>query len=124
MIKTELFIIHSGYISSQLHHQISTGTTSTNSSVNSSSYHPPSTTSSVLNESVSTKKQEVPVSTTLHMVEGFALVLLCNYRPAPRKLAVHIMKEVKSILKVLGIETEPPLIDVIDKCCPQVYLTL
>jgi hypothetical protein len=54
------------------------------------------------------------------MVEGFALVLLCNYRPAPRKLSVHIMKEVKTILKLLGIESEVPLIDVIDKCCPQV----
>lgn len=54
------------------------------------------------------------------MVEGFTLVLLCNYRPAPRKLAVHIMKEVKSIMKLLGIESEPPLIDVIDRCCPQV----
>lgn len=111
----------SGYISSQMAHQHSTGTTSTNSSVNSNSgIHPPSSAASAASDHVA-RKPEIPISTTLHLVEGFALVMLCNYRPAPRKLAVHILKEVKSIMKLLGIpETEPPLIDVIDRCCPQV----
>lgn len=111
----------SGYISSQMAHQHSTGTTSTNSSVNSNSgIHPPSSAASAASDHVA-RKPEIPISTTLHLVEGFALVMLCNYRPAPRKLAVHILKEAKSIVKLLGIpETEPPLIDVIDKCCPQV----
>lgn len=66
-------------------------------------------------------KKEQPLATTMHMVEGLALVMLCNCRPAPRKFAVNILKEVKILMKALGIvETEPPLIDVIDKCCPQV----
>lgn len=110
----------SGYISSQLGHQHST-TTSTNSSVNSNSgIHPPSSAASAVSGDVA-RKPEIPISTTLHLVEGFALVMLSYYRPAPRKLAVHIMKEAKSIMKLLGVpETESPLIDVIDKCCPQV----
>lgn len=115
----------SGYMSSQLAHQHSTGTTSTNSSVNSNSgIHPPSSAASASSDHVA-RKPEIPISTTLRLVEGFALVMLCNYRPAPRKLAVHIMKEVKSIMKLLGLpEAEPPLIDVIDKCCPQVIITI
>lgn len=111
----------SGYTSSQMAHQHSTGTTSTNSSVNSNSgIHPPSSVASATSGD-NARKPEIPISTTLHLVEGFALIMLCNYRPAPRKLAVHILKEVKSIMKLIGIpETELPLIDVIDKCCPQV----
>ncbi|KAM8710624.1 hypothetical protein ACLKA7_017276 [Drosophila subpalustris] len=68
-----------------------------------------------------TKKNEIPLVTTLHFVEGFALVLLCNYRPYLRKLATVILKEVKNLMRALGIpETEPPLIDVMDRCCPQI----
>ncbi|XP_030386037.1 protein furry isoform X4 [Scaptodrosophila lebanonensis] len=67
------------------------------------------------------KKNEIPLMTTLHFVEGFALVLLCNYRPYLRKLAAMILKEVKNLMRALGIpETEPPLIDVMDRCCPQI----
>lgn len=69
----------------------------------------------------SSKKQEIPLSTTLHFVEGFALVLLCNCKPFLRKSAANILKEVKNLMKALNIATtEPPLIDVIDKCCPYV----
>ncbi|XP_053672318.1 protein furry [Anopheles nili] len=67
------------------------------------------------------KGHEQPLATTMHMVEGLALVMLCNCRSQPRKFAVSILKEVKMLKKLLGIpETEPALIDVIDKCCPQV----
>lgn len=67
------------------------------------------------------KKNEQPLATTMHYVQGFGLVMLCNCRSYPRKLAVNILKEVKNLIKALGLpETEPPLIDVIDKCCPQV----
>lgn len=67
------------------------------------------------------KKNEQPLATTMHYVQGFGLVMLCNCRSYPRKLAVNILKEVKNLMKALGLpETEPPLIDVIDKCCPQV----
>ncbi|XP_052278154.1 protein furry-like isoform X3 [Dreissena polymorpha] len=34
----------------------------------------------------------------LHEVEGLALVMLCNHRPVTRKLAMHLLKEVKGIL--------------------------
>lgn len=69
--------------------------------------------------SSSGKKAEQPLVTTMHYIEGFALVMLCNCRAYPRKLAVNIMKEVKNLSRALGLlETEPFLIDVIDKCCP------
>lgn len=71
------------------------------------------------------KKNEQPLATTMHYVQGFGLVMLCNCRSFPRKLAVNILKEVKNLIKALGLpETEPPLIDVIDKCCPQVNFCL
>ncbi|XP_059216177.1 protein furry isoform X3 [Stomoxys calcitrans] len=79
------------------------------------------TQATVINLAETGKKNEIPLSTTLHFVEGYALVLLCNYRPYLRKLAAMILKEVKNLMKALGLpETEPPLLDVIDKCCPQV----
>ncbi|KAG5678891.1 hypothetical protein PVAND_008517 [Polypedilum vanderplanki] len=115
----------SGYITSQLAQQHSIGTTSTNSSVNSNSGIHPMPSSSVSMSGESVKKTEVPLATTFHLVEGFALVMLCNYRPAPRRLAVHILKEVKCVAKLLGLpETEPPLIDVVDKCCPKLLDSL
>ena len=43
-----------------------------------------------------------PVSSIFHFVEGFALVMLCNCRLYPRRLAVHILKEIKLLLKTLG----------------------
>lgn len=79
------------------------------------------TQATVINLAESGKKNEIPLAATLHFVEGYALVLLCSYRPYLRKLAAMILKEVKNLMKALGIpETEPPLLDVIDKCCPQV----
>lgn len=64
---------------------------------------------------------EQPLMATLHSVEGLALVTLCSTRLYPRKLAVHILKEVKNLTRHLGVpEVEPSLIDVIDKICPQV----
>lgn len=73
------------------------------------------------NTSDGIKKNEQPLTTTMHFVEGFALVMLCNCRLYSRKMAVMILKEVKNLSRALGLpETEPFLIDVIDKCCPQV----
>lgn len=43
-----------------------------------------------------------PVSNIFYLVEGFALVMLCNCRLYPRRLAVHILREVKLLLKTLG----------------------
>uniref|UniRef100_A0A7N5ZQE6 Furry homolog, like n=1 Tax=Anabas testudineus TaxID=64144 RepID=A0A7N5ZQE6_ANATE len=39
----------------------------------------------------------------LHLVEGLALVVLCSCRPATRKLAVNILKEVRALHASLGI---------------------
>lgn len=87
------------------------------------------------------------VSNIFYLVEGFALVMLCNCRLYPRRLAVHILREVKLLLKTLGnlytshslqdvctyilhtfvifsflggLEDDQPVIDVIDACCPAV----
>uniref|UniRef100_A0A182PTQ4 Cell morphogenesis protein N-terminal domain-containing protein n=1 Tax=Anopheles epiroticus TaxID=199890 RepID=A0A182PTQ4_9DIPT len=40
------------------------------------------------------KGHELPLATTMYMVEGLALVMLCNCRSQPRKFAVSILKEV------------------------------
>ncbi|XP_021940399.1 protein furry [Zootermopsis nevadensis] len=62
-----------------------------------------------------------PVSNVFHLVEGFALVMLCNCRLYPRRLSVHILREVKMLIKSVGCcEDDQPVIDVIDRCCPQV----
>lgn len=79
------------------------------------------TQTTAVNANDSSKKNEQPLTTTMYYVQGFALVMLCNCRSHPRKLAVTILKEVKNLSRVLGLpETEPFLIDVIDKCCPSV----
>lgn len=79
------------------------------------------TQTTAVNASETSKKSEQPLTTTIHYVEGFALVMLCNCRSYPRKLAVNILKEVKNLSRALGLnETEPFLIDAIDKCCPTV----
>lgn len=80
------------------------------------------TQTTALNASETTKKNEQPLATTMHYVEGFALVMLCSCRSHPRKLAVNILKEVKNLSRALLPETEPFLIDVIDKCCPTVNI--
>ncbi|PNF32070.1 hypothetical protein B7P43_G05723 [Cryptotermes secundus] len=62
-----------------------------------------------------------PVSNVFHLVEGFALVMLCNCRLYPRRLSVHILREVKTLIRSLGCSVDDqPVIDVIDRCCPQV----
>lgn len=64
------------------------------------------------------------ITSVFHLVEGFALVMLCNCRLYPRRLAVHILREVKLLLKTLNgnnnLETqhEQSVIDVIDAACP------
>ncbi|XP_046667613.1 protein furry isoform X2 [Homalodisca vitripennis] len=65
--------------------------------------------------------REQSVCSVFHQVEGFALVMLCNNRLCPRRLAVHILREVKTLIKAFGaLEDDQPVIDVIDRCCPQV----
>lgn len=61
-----------------------------------------------------------PLSSVLHLVEAYALVMLCNIRLSPRRLSVHILKDTKILLKTLNCSEDQPVIDVIDRCCPQV----
>ena len=41
---------------------------------------------------------------TLHSVEGLALVMLCQKRMAPRKIAISLLKEVKNLITVLALD--------------------
>ncbi len=40
-------------------------------------------------------------ATALHHVEGFALAMLCQCRPQPRKTAVGLLREAKHLLNLL-----------------------
>nr|XP_057928166.1 protein furry homolog-like isoform X1 [Doryrhamphus excisus] len=53
----------------------------------------------------------------LHMVEGLAMVVLCSCRPATRRLAVNVLKEVRALHTALGIGKgdEELAIDVMDR---------
>uniref|UniRef100_A0A8D3CH68 Furry homolog, like n=1 Tax=Scophthalmus maximus TaxID=52904 RepID=A0A8D3CH68_SCOMX len=61
--------------------------------------------------------ERVPPLGVLHVVEGLALVVLCSCRPATRRLAVNILKEVRALHTALGIGKgdEELAIDVMDR---------
>uniref|UniRef100_A0A674JXZ2 FRY like transcription coactivator n=1 Tax=Terrapene triunguis TaxID=2587831 RepID=A0A674JXZ2_9SAUR len=52
-------------------------------------------------------------SNVFHIVEGFALVILCSTRPATRKLAVNILREMRALFTLL--EISKLAIDVMDR---------
>ncbi|GMT19926.1 hypothetical protein PFISCL1PPCAC_11223, partial [Pristionchus fissidentatus] len=59
----------------------------------------------------------------LHSIEGFALVMLCQTRPGPRRVAVSIMKECKTIFETLTDkikDLDEPVITVLDDATPYV----
>jgi len=58
----------------------------------------------------------------LHQLEAIGLVMLCSCRQPSRRLAANILKETRFLLKLFSIveETEEPVLDVIDRICPQV----
>ncbi|XP_051954046.1 protein furry homolog-like isoform X6 [Xyrauchen texanus] len=58
-----------------------------------------------------------PLWMVLHVVEGLALVVLCSCRPATRKLAVNVLKEVRSLHTALCIAKgdDELAIDVMDR---------
>ena len=64
----------------------------------------------------------------LHEVEGLAIVLLCSNRVVTRKLALHLLKEVRNIFfasAAQGVSShEPCLLEVIDKACPEIIKKL
>lgn len=43
-----------------------------------------------------------PHSTVLHAVEGLTLVLLCSCQMSTRRLAVAILKEIRSLFAIIG----------------------
>ena len=47
--------------------------------------------------------ERVPPLGVLHVVEGLAVVVLCSCRPATRRLAVNVLKEVRALHTALGI---------------------
>uniref|UniRef100_A0A8D2Q8P4 FRY like transcription coactivator n=1 Tax=Varanus komodoensis TaxID=61221 RepID=A0A8D2Q8P4_VARKO len=59
-----------------------------------------------------------PYSSVFHVVEGFALVILCSTRPATRRLAVSCLKEIRALFVVLDISKLA--IDVMDRLSPSI----
>ncbi|KAI5932034.1 Protein furry [Manis javanica] len=53
----------------------------------------------------------------LHASEGFALVLLCSFQVATRKLSVLILKEIRALFVALGQpeDDDKPMLDVMDQ---------
>ncbi|XP_028635587.1 protein furry homolog [Grammomys surdaster] len=58
-----------------------------------------------------------PHCSVLHAVEGFALVLLCSFQVATRKLSVLILKEIRALFLALGQpeDDDRPMIEVMDQ---------
>uniref|UniRef100_A0A8C3ERT4 FRY like transcription coactivator n=1 Tax=Corvus moneduloides TaxID=1196302 RepID=A0A8C3ERT4_CORMO len=54
-------------------------------------------------------------SSVFHVVEGFALVILCSTRPATRRLAVSVLREIRALFTLLEISKVRLAIDVMDR---------
>ncbi|NXP27364.1 FRYL protein, partial [Scytalopus superciliaris] len=56
-------------------------------------------------------------SSVFHVVEGFALVILCSTRPATRRLAVSVLREIRALFTLLEIQKSDDelAIDVMDR---------
>lgn len=50
-----------------------------------------------------TENQQKSKKVDFSLPEAFALVMLCNCRPCPRRLSAHILREVKCLVKILGL---------------------
>ncbi|XP_048477459.1 protein furry homolog-like, partial [Rhincodon typus] len=63
-----------------------------------------------------------PYSSVFHAAEGFALVVLCSCRPATRRLAVNILREIRTLFTALGVSKgdEELTIDVMDRLSPSI----
>ncbi|XP_039986284.1 protein furry homolog isoform X4 [Xiphias gladius] len=61
-----------------------------------------------------------PHSTVLHAVEGLALVLLCSCQLSTRRLAIAILKEIRSLFMTIGQteEDDKPMIEIMDQLSP------
>ena len=56
-------------------------------------------------DSVARRKQQQRAAhkVTLHELEGFSLVMLCSCQGIVRKLAVHLLKEIRNLFSILNI---------------------
>ncbi|XP_030306050.1 protein furry homolog-like isoform X2 [Calypte anna] len=56
-------------------------------------------------------------SSVFHVVEGFALVILCSTRPATRRLAVSVLREIRALFMLLDVSKSDDelAIDVMDR---------
>ncbi|XP_021568498.1 protein furry homolog-like isoform X2 [Carlito syrichta] len=63
-----------------------------------------------------------PYSSVFHVVEGFALVILCSSRPATRRLAVSVLREIRALFVLLEIPKgdDELAIDVMDRLSPSI----
>uniref|UniRef100_A0A3Q4BKZ5 Uncharacterized protein n=1 Tax=Mola mola TaxID=94237 RepID=A0A3Q4BKZ5_MOLML len=61
-----------------------------------------------------------PHSTVLHAVEGLALVLLCSCQLSTRRLAVAILKEIRSLFMTIkqSEDDDKPMIEIMDQLSP------
>ncbi|KAJ0183584.1 hypothetical protein K1T71_000007 [Dendrolimus kikuchii] len=60
-----------------------------------------------------------PLSSVIRAAEALALVMLCQCKAYPRRLAVHVLREIKYLLeKLLLTREEPALIDAADVHVP------
>ncbi|XP_072248255.1 protein furry homolog isoform X4 [Leuresthes tenuis] len=72
------------------------------------------------NSSLKMPAERGPHSTVLHAVEGLALVLLCSCQLSTRKLAIAILKEIRSLFLTIGQseDDDKPMIEVMDQLSP------
>ena len=64
-------------------------------------------------DSVARRKQQQRAAhkVTLHELEGFSLVMLCSCQGIVRKLAVHLLKEIRNLFSILNIPKVSASID-------------
>ncbi|XP_034459835.1 protein furry homolog isoform X2 [Hippoglossus hippoglossus] len=67
-----------------------------------------------------TPPERGPHSTVLHAVEGLALVLLCSCQLSTRRLAIAILKEIRSLFMAIGQteDDDKPMIEIMDQLSP------
>ncbi|XP_051026741.1 protein furry homolog-like isoform X1 [Acomys russatus] len=63
-----------------------------------------------------------PYPSVFHVVEGFALVILCSSRPATRRLAVSVLREIRALFALLEVPKgdDELAIDVMDRLSPSI----
>ncbi|KAK5904963.1 hypothetical protein CesoFtcFv8_006477 [Champsocephalus esox] len=70
--------------------------------------------------SLKTPAERGPHSAVLHAMEGLALVLLCSCQLSTRKLAIAMLKEIRSLFMTIGQseDDDKPMIDIMDQLSP------